>query len=157
MFFVRCFQATPIRRFRFGLTHSLDYQFTITGDQHNRWESVCWGVLGIPLLENETRFKVLGFWHLASWFENISFSNYFCYILPNFHFMFLIDIDLISMVLQNMLRGPSSLFGARLDKWNRIQNNAVLILNLHIEWWLSRNSSWQLFSTTICGLTLSQW
>ena len=42
------------------------------------------------------------------------FSKDICYILPNFHFMFLIDIDPISKIFEILLDGYSSFVGARL-------------------------------------------
>ena len=49
------------------------------------WESVCWGVLGIPLLENKKRF--LGCWSLFFVQFFFMFSKDICYIVPNSHFM----------------------------------------------------------------------
>ena len=66
------------------------------------WEAVCRGVLGITLLENEKVAWFLGFWFLGFkdyWFLGSKhFKNpLVCFedvgsILPNYHFMFLIDI-----------------------------------------------------------------
>ena len=65
------------------------------------WESVCWGVLGIPLLENKIRFKVLGFWFLVCGLVSKIFHVFqkivvtYCQIAIS---CFLIAIDLTSMI-----------------------------------------------------------
>ena len=53
---------------------------------------------------------VLGFFFKTTFM----FPKDICYILPNFNFMFLIDIGLISKILKILFDGSSGFFGARL-------------------------------------------
>ena len=90
---------------------------------------------GIPLLVS----WFLGFWCLVFWFLGFLVSRFLGFlvskiisflvskfqrfnetILPNFRFMFLIDVDLIPKIYKIVLGGSSSLFGARL--FQNLQN-----------------------------------
>ena len=106
----------------------LDFTFLFNWELVQGRESVCCGVLGIPLLENEKGLRCLGFLvsrileFLVSWFQSFLVSR--CrrrfkksFGVPYYQIpisCFLIDIGLISKIFKIILNGSSGFYGARL-------------------------------------------
>ena len=69
----------------------------------SRYVEGCWGIPYLKIKKVQG-FLVLGLLFLfVGWFldfENLMFSKVICYILPNVHFAFLIDIDLMSKIME---------------------------------------------------------
>ena len=73
----------------------------LSGGRVQGWQSVCWGMLGIPLLENKQVPYFVGFLFFGSVVSR----------KPNSDSCFPRNIDLMSKVYKVLLNGSSGLFG----------------------------------------------
>ena len=76
----------------------------------SRYVEGCWGFPHLKSKKFISSFCIVWCWFIG--FKNPYIFKNTCYMLANFDFVLLIDIDLISMILEISLNGSSSFFGA---------------------------------------------
>ena len=117
------------------------------------WDSVCWGVLRIPLLENKKKVScVLGFWFLRftdSWFLGfrvswlLGFKNskklWGLYKLFGQYYQIsiscsLIDIDILPKLFNTLLDGSTAFCGAHLFEHDQHFGFPKMRFTNHFKW-----------------------